>query len=231
MAAKKKKRNKPRHNFNIEPKTPRQAKLIESIQNNTVTFCNGLAGSGKTLISIGLALKLYHSDPQYERIIVVRPAIEACGEKIGYLPGDINDKMKPLIQPIVDNLRFFLKDSGYISFLLGEEGPIEVIPMGYLRGRTLNNCIVIFDEAQNANWKQMKLFLTRLGHNCKAIVEGDATQSDLPFKERESGNGLSLAIQKLRGLQDIGIVRLEAKDVVRSEIVARILRRLGEDEM
>jgi phosphate starvation-inducible PhoH-like protein len=176
-----------------------------------------------------MALSLVQNDNnEFTKIIVVRPAVEACGEKIGYLPGGIADKMRPLIQPVVDNLRYFVKDEGYISSLLEPTtihgAPlIEVIPMAYLRGRTFNNCVVVFDEAQNASPQQMKLFLTRIGENCKVIIEGDVTQSD-SFKDREL-NGLFDAMKRLHGVNSVGVVCLEASDIQRSPIIAPILER------
>lgn len=155
-----------------------------------------------------------------ERIIIVRPAVEACGEKIGFLPGGINDKMKPLVAPIVDNLRVFIKDEGYISGIMNpEEGKLEVIPLAFMRGRTMNNCVVILDEAQNTTVQQMKLFLTRIGNNCKAIINGDSTQSDIDCK-----NGLDDIIDRgLDRIDGIGIVEFGRNDVMRSKIVSKVL--------
>jgi phosphate starvation-inducible PhoH-like protein len=168
-------------------------------------------------------MKLYHADSNINRILIVRPAIEACGESLGYLPGDANDKMRPFIEPILDNLRFFISDEGYISSLL-DERIISVSPMAFMRGRTYNNCVVIFDEAQNATKSQMKLFLTRLGKNCKAIVEGDVTQSDIPGGRQED-NGLYHAMKLLVRCPSVGVVKLTGKDICRSQIVADILKR------
>jgi len=182
-----------------------------------------LAGTGKTLIAIHAAIDLYEKQ-EYEKIFIVRPAIEACGEKIGFLPGGIGDKMKPLVAPIYDNLRVFIKDEGFISALtVGEPSVIEVIPMAFLRGRTLNNCVVILDEAQNTTPAQMKLFLTRIGHNCKVIIEGDSTQSDLDFR-----NGLDDIIDKgIGAVEGVGTVELGESDIARSKLVGRILRMYG----
>ncbi len=218
-----KKRNKPRHNFKIKPKTSGQEKYIASIENNTVTLYSGPAGSGKTLIATGMAMKFLQNDSNINRILIVRPAIEACGESIGYLPGDLDDKMRPFAEPIFDNLRFFVKDEGYISALLTEKR-IQISPMSHMRGRTFNNCVVIFDEAQNATCEQMKMFLTRLGHNCRAIVEGDITQSDIPGMV-DTNNGLADAMKRLARCPNVGIVRLASKDIFRSKIVAAILKR------
>jgi phosphate starvation-inducible PhoH-like protein len=209
----------------LTPATPNQREYVESIRNNEITICNGLAGTGKTLIAIHAAVELLEKG-LYERIVIVRPAIEACGEKIGFLPGGINDKMKPLVAPIVDNLRVFIKDEGYISSLMAaEEGHLEVIPLAFMRGRTLNNCVVILDEAQNTSPDQMKLFLTRIGHNCKAIIEGDESQSDLDIK-----NGLEDVLDRgLDTIEGIGYVELGHRDIMRSSIVSKVLERYKDD--
>lgn len=207
----------------LVPSTINQRYYVESIRDNDVTVCRGLAGTGKTLIAIHAAIDLYEKN-EYEKIFIVRPAVEACGEKIGFLPGGIGDKMKPLVAPIYDNLRVFIKDEGFISALtVGEPSVIEVIPMAFLRGRTLNNCVVILDEAQNTTPQQMKLFLTRIGHNCKVIIEGDSTQSDLDFR-----NGLDDIIDKgIGAVEGVGTVELGESDIARSKLVGRILRMYG----
>jgi len=229
--SKKPKRHGPRFSFELKGKTKGQVKYIESIRKNTITICSGYSGTGKTLLAIGVALQLLMEPGSvYSKIIVVRPAVEACGEKIGFLPGSINEKMRPLIEPIIDNIRVFVHDEGAIGALLEPShlygSPIiDIIPMGYLRGRTLNNCVVIFDEAQNASPAQMKLFLTRIGQDCKVIIEGDVTQSDI-FRSRDE-NGLMDAIRRLSNMEkhSIGIVVLEALDIQRNPIIAAILER------
>lgn len=224
-----KKKTKERHRFVVKPKTAGQRKYIESIKTNVVTLCSGFAGTGKTLIAIGMAMDFVQDpDTKYSKVIVVRPAIEACDERLGFLPGTLTDKMKPLIQPVMDNLRFFISDEGYLHNIM-EPTPgfgtplIEVIPMAYMRGRTFNNCVVVFDEAQNASPSQVKLFLTRIGANCKVIIEGDITQSD-KYKNRED-NGLYDAIKRLVDCPNVGVCTLEAKDIQRSKIIAPILER------
>lgn len=204
----------------LTPQTANQREYIEAIKTNDIVICRGLAGTGKTLIAINAALELYEQG-LYDRIVIVRPAVEACGEKIGFLPGGIGDKMKPLVAPIVDNLRVFIRDEGYITTLMApEQGLIEVIPMAFLRGRTLNNCVVIFDEAQNSTVAQMKLFLTRVGQNCKVIINGDSTQSDIDCK-----NGLDDIIDRgLYNIENIEYIELGEEDIVRSTIVSKILR-------
>lgn len=227
--APRKRKTKARHRFSVTAKTEGQRIYIKSIQKNIVTLCSGFAGTGKTLIAIGLAMDMVQDpDTNYVKIIVVRPAVEACDENLGYLPGGANDKMRPFIQPIMDNLRYFVEDEGYINNVMepspGYGAPlIEVIPMAYLRGRTFNNCIVVFDEAQNASPSQMKLFLTRIGKDCKVIIEGDVTQSDR-YKDK-SQNGLADAIKRLEGCENVGVCFLEAEDIQRSEIIAPILKR------
>lgn len=218
-----KKRNKPRHNFEVKAKTPGQEKYIQSIEDNIVTLCSGPAGSGKTLIATGMAMKRLNENEGCRRIIIVRPAIEACGESLGYLPGDLDDKMRPFAEPIFDNLRFFVKDEGFISTLI-ETKQILISPMSHMRGRTFNDCVVIFDEAQNATKEQMKMFLTRIGYNCRAIVEGDVTQSDIPG-ERQEDNGLFDAMKRLTRCPGVGVIKLADKDICRSKIVADILKR------
>ena len=142
---------------------------------------------------------------------------------MGYLPGDIDEKMKPFVAPMFDSLNFFL-NQGEMQTLI-DSGTIEVIPIAFMRGRTFNNAIIIFDEAQNSRWSHMKMFLTRIGFNTKAIVEGDITQSDLP-REHQEDNGLLVAAARLEGIKGIGLVSLEQEDIVRSPIVRRILERL-----
>jgi phosphate starvation-inducible protein PhoH and related proteins len=209
----------------LVPATANQREYVDSIRDNEITICNGLAGTGKTLIAIHAAVELLEKG-LYERIIIVRPAVEACGEKIGFLPGGINDKMKPLVAPIIDNLRVFIKDEGYITALMApEEMRVEVIPLAFMRGRTLNNCVAILDEAQNTSPEQMKLFLTRIGHNCKAIIEGDESQSDLDIK-----NGLEDIIDRdMDSIEGIGYVELGHKDIMRSGIVSKILSKYPKD--
>ena len=214
------KRHKPRNTFKIVPQTDGQRAYLQSINDNIITFCDGKAGTGKTLLAVGMAMKLFMSE-EYNHIVVVRPAVEACGENLGFLPGSFEDKMRPYIQPIIDNLRFFIKDEGYLSSLFAPDfGVIEVSPIAYLRGRTFNNSIIIFDEAQNSTPAQMKLFVTRIGENCKVIVEGDADQSDINV-----ANGLADAMKRLCGVDRIGCVTMGIKDVVRSKIVADILEK------
>jgi len=208
----------------FEPKTEGQEIYLEAIEDNDVVFCSGLAGSGKSLLAVGMALRLMYDYPdKYKKIVMVRPYVAVQGEDMGYLPGDIDEKMAPFLAPLVDSLDFFLNKGEIAS--LKDSGSIEVIPIGFMRGRTLSNCVIIFDEAQNSTWEQMKMFLTRIGFNAKAIIEGDITQSDLPDAMRHE-NGLLVGAAKLEGVDGIDVVYLESEDVVRSPIVKRMLDRL-----
>lgn len=210
--------------ISIEPKTPGQAVYLNSINTNDITICNGVAGTGKTLLAVGAALKLMHEHPEiYSKLIMIRPYVGVPGEDIGYLPGDANDKLKPFMVPLYDSLGQLLTTSEIQS--MSERGVMEVIPVTFMRGRTLANCVIIFDEAQNSRWEHMKMFLTRIGFNAKVIIEGDISQSDLDRQHKES-NGLKLAIDKLSGVQGLQVVNLVTSDIVRSPIVKRILEKL-----
>lgn len=216
------KRRVPRTQVDVLAKTEGQQYYIKSIEDNDVVICDGKAGTGKTLIAVGMAIKLLRDYPEtYNRIIMVRPAVTVQGEDLGYLPGGIDEKMHPFIMPMLDSMRYFL-DEGALSTMIGN-GSLEIIPVAYMRGRTLNNTIVIFDEAQNSTASQMKMFLTRLGFNSKAIIEGDVTQSDLTGDDKIN-NGLADIMKRLNGVEGVSVVQLTADDIVRSPIVTRILR-------
>jgi phosphate starvation-inducible PhoH-like protein len=207
-------------------KTDGQAHYIKCIEDSDIIVCDGKAGTGKTLIAVGMAIKLLKDYPEtYNRIIMVRPAVSVQGEDLGFLPGGIDEKMHPFMIPMLDSMRYFL-DEGAIQSMMGA-GSVEIIPVAFIRGRTLNNTVVIFDEAQNSTPLQMKTFLTRMGFNTKAIVEGDISQSDLGG-EAKHHNGLQDAMKRLDGVEGVSVVRLTADDVVRSPIVARILKRYDE---
>jgi phosphate starvation-inducible PhoH-like protein len=218
------KNHKVRRDVIVEAKTPGQAEYLEAIANNDVVIADGPPGSGKSLLAIGSAIKLLREQPQvYKKIVMVRPAVVVKGEQLGFLPGDTDDKMAPFIAPLVDSLAFYLSQ-GEIQSLVGA-GSVEVIPIAYMRGRTISNAVIIFDEAQNSQWSHMKMFLTRLGNNVKAIIEGDTHQSDL---EDGTDNGLAVALEKFsdKPVQGIAIVELDDEDIVRSAIVKRIMEVL-----
>lgn len=200
----------------IRPKTPGQAEYVEAIDNHTVVFGIGPAGSGKTYLAVAKAVQALQAK-QVRRIILTRPAVEA-GEKLGFLPGTLDDKIDPYLRPLYDALRDML-DPEAIPRLL-DSGIIEVAPLAYMRGRTLNDAFVILDEAQNTTAAQMKMFLTRLGFGSTVVVTGDISQVDLPRGEK---SGLGLVRDILRGVDNVYFAELDAADVVRHPLVGRIV--------
>ena len=204
-------------NIPIRTKTIGQKNYINALKNNTVTICIGPAGTGKTYLAVAYAAELYRND-EIERIILSRPAIEA-GEKLGFRPGDLQEKVDPYLRPVYDALYQILgKDQ---TTRLMEREIIEIAPLAYMRGRTLDDAFVILDEAQNTTIMQMKMFLTRLGFQSKMIVNGDISQVDLP---RNVKSGLIDAQEKLKNISQIDFVHFSAKDVVRHPVVAQIIR-------
>lgn len=200
----------------IKPKTLGQKKYIDAIENNTITFGIGPAGTGKTYLAVAMAVRAFR-DEQVSRIILTRPAVEA-GEKLGFLPGDLQDKVDPYLRPLYDAMFDMMGPENFQRNM--EKGCIEVAPLAYMRGRTLDDSFIILDEAQNTTPEQMKMFLTRLGFNSKAIVTGDVTQIDLPNAGR---SGLVEAVKVLKNIDDIAIMRLTEKDVVRHKLVQDII--------
>ncbi len=207
----------------VKCKTVGQQKYVEAIRANTITFGTGPAGTGKTYLAVTLAVAAYKAK-EVEKIILTRPAVEA-GEKLGFLPGDLQTKVDPYLRPLYDALQelFGLETYGKLM----EKGVIEVAPLAYMRGRTLSNAFVILDEAQNATREQMKMFLTRLGEGSKMVVTGDLTQTDLPDGK---SSGLKHAVSVLRGVEDIAVVALTERDVVRHPLVMRIVRAYEREE-
>lgn len=201
----------------VKCKTVGQKKFVNAVRANTMTFCIGPAGTGKTYLAMAMAVVAL-KNKEISRIVLTRPAVEA-GEKLGFLPGDLQNKVDPYLRPLYDALYEMIGTEAYARML--ERGIIEVAPMAYMRGRTLNDAFVILDEAQNTTVEQMKMFLTRLGQNSRMIINGDVTQIDLPFGKR---SGLVDAVEILRDVPDIGIVNLTARDVVRHELVQNIIR-------
>ena len=200
----------------VRPKTLGQKRYIDAIRENTLVFGIGPAGTGKTYLAMAAAVEALTSGAT-RRIILTRPAVEA-GERLGFLPGDLEAKINPYLRPLYDAL-YDMLGSDEVRRLM-ERGDIEIAPLAYMRGRTLNDACVILDEAQNTTRQQMKMFLTRLGFNSKMIITGDTTQVDLPTG---SGSGLLHAAGILEGIPDIGVVRLSAADVVRHRIVAAVI--------
>ena len=201
----------------VKPKTLGQQQYVESIRKNTIVLGVGPAGTGKTFLAVAMAVKALR-DKQVTRIILTRPAIEA-GEKLGFLPGDLQSKIDPYLRPLYDALYEMLGAETYQKLI--EKGTIEIAPLAYMRGRTLDDSFIILDEAQNATPEQMKMFLTRLGFNSKAVVTGDLTQTDLPKGQK---SGLSTAVKILEGIDDIGIHHFNERDVVRHRLVQKIIQ-------
>lgn len=201
----------------VKAKTLGQKKYVDSIRDHTVVFGVGPAGTGKTYLAVAMAVKAFKAQ-EVSRIILTRPAVEA-GESLGFLPGDLQTKVDPYLRPLYDALFDMLGEEAFNRQL--EKGTIEVAPLAYMRGRSLNDSFIILDEAQNTTREQMKMFLTRLGFNSKAVVTGDITQIDLPSNKK---SGLMDALRILKGVDDIDILRFSNKDVVRSKIVQDIIK-------
>ena len=200
----------------IAPRNPNQVKMVRSFSENDLTFALGPAGTGKTYIAIALAVAAL-KNKQCKKILLSRPAVEA-GEKLGFLPGDMKDKIDPYLRPLYDALEDMIPPLRLKEHI--ENDIIQIAPLAFMRGRTLNDAVIILDEAQNTTKHQMKMFLTRLGMNAKMIVTGDATQIDLP---RAVQSGLMQAMKILRGVNGIGVIEFAKKDIVRHPLVQRIV--------
>ncbi len=201
----------------IKPKTLGQKQYVEAIRNNTITIGVGPAGTGKTYLAVAEAVSAFRAK-KVNRIILTRPAVEA-GERLGFLPGDLQQKIDPYLRPLYDALFDMLGAENFQK--CQERGDIEVAPLAYMRGRTLDDSFIILDEAQNTTSEQMKMFLTRLGFNSKAVVTGDITQIDLPDGKK---SGLKDAVKILKNIDDIAISKLTGKDVVRHRLVQEIIK-------
>ena len=200
----------------IKVKNVTQFKYIETIENSTITFGIGPAGTGKTFLAVACAVKMY-TDEKIKKIVLTRPAVEA-GERLGYLPGDLSQKIDPYLVPLFDSLEYFFGNET-LQYLI-EKRNIEIVPLAYMRGRTLNNACIILDEAQNATVSQIKMFLTRLGENSKMIITGDETQIDLHNKDF---SGLKKTRKSLSNIEEISVVEFKNSDIVRNKIVSKIL--------
>jgi len=200
----------------VKPRTPGQAAYVEAIRTHDLTVCSGPAGCGKTYLAVATAVEAYRAK-SVRKIVLVRPAVEA-GESLGYLPGDLKEKLNPYLRPLLDAINEMV-DFDQVKFLMEQE-VIEVIPLAYMRGRTLNQAFIILDEAQNATVAQMKMFLTRMGRGSKVVVSGDTSQVDLPPGVT---SGLRDAIQRLRAIDEVAVVRLLDRDIVRHPLVQKIV--------
>lgn len=207
----------------VKPKTIGQKKYVDLIRDKMITFGIGPAGTGKTYLGMAMAIKAFKNN-EVQRIILTRPAIEA-GEKLGFLPGDLQQKIDPYLRPLYDALYNIMGADAYIAN--SEKGLIEVAPLAYMRGRTLDNAYIILDEAQNTTPAQMKMFLTRIGFGSKVIVTGDLTQKDL---EKGQSSGLEVAVKVLSKIDDIGFCELTSADVVRHPLVQKIVKAYDDYE-
>jgi len=200
----------------VKARTPNQQKLVDSVKENDMIFALGPAGTGKTYTAVALAVKAL-KEKEVKKIILTRPAVEA-GENLGFLPGDLKEKLDPYIQPLYDALRDMIPAEKLSTFM--ESGVIQIAPLAFMRGRTLDNAFVILDEAQNATQSQMKMFLTRMGKAAKFIITGDATQIDLPHKQP---SGLLQAMRILQGIKGIDFITFDTSDVIRHRLVKQII--------
>ena len=205
-----------RNGLLIKARTPNQQRLVRAVKENDMVFAIGPAGTGKTYTAVALAVRAL-KNKEIRRIILTRPAVEA-GENLGFLPGDLRDKLDPYLQPLYDALRDMIPQQKLLSYW--EDNTIEIAPLAFMRGRTLDNAFVILDEAQNSTSAQLKMFLTRMGRNAKFVITGDITQIDLP---RHQQSGLVQALNILDGIKGISIIRLDNKDVIRHSLVTKII--------
>ena len=204
----------------VQPRTPGQRRYVEAIARNDLVFCVGPAGSGKTYLAVAMAVSMLKQG-LINRIVLVRPAVEA-GERLGFLPGDMQAKVNPYLRPLFDAMHDMMTYDQIKRFIANDV--IEVAPLAFMRGRTLNNSIIILDEAQNTTVSQMMMFLTRLGNSSKMIVTGDDSQIDL---ERPEDSGMSDALRRLEGVEGIALLRLEQQDIVRHRLVQDIVTAYG----
>ncbi|HNW98148.1 MAG TPA: PhoH family protein [Bacteroidales bacterium] len=211
-----------KHGMPVKARTINQQRMVESSANNDLIFAIGPAGTGKTYTAVALAVRAL-KNKEVKRIVLTRPAVEA-GENLGFLPGDLKDKLDPYLQPLYDALRDMLPSQKLYSYM--EDGTIEVAPLAFMRGRTLENAYAILDEGQNTTESQMKMFLTRMGRSSKFIVTGDITQIDLP---RNQASGLLHSMRILKNIEGIEIIMLDERDIVRHRLVNRIVEAYGKE--
>ena len=203
----------------LKPKTQNQHEFIRTIAENVITFCQGVAGSGKTHIAVGMAIE-YLLDNKVNKIVITRPVVES-GEKIGFLPGTAEEKLHPYLLPILDEIAHFIPMSQYASLKTNHK--IEIVPLGLMRGRNFHNCFIVADECQNASYDQLKMLLTRIGNDSKMVLTGDISQSDL---QKYLRGGFMELISALDTVEGIGISKLNNSDIIRNPIIGKILARL-----
>jgi phosphate starvation-inducible PhoH-like protein len=203
----------------LKPRTINQRDYIRTVAENTITFCQGVPGSGKTHIAIGMALE-YLLDFKVEKIVITRPVVEA-GEKLGYLPGTAEEKLHPYLLPLFDEINYFLQMQSYTKLKVGRK--IEVVPLGLMRGRSFHDAFIVADECQNASYDQLKMLLTRIGTGSKMVLTGDTAQSDL---HRQQQGGFLTLMNRLEDIDGVGSASLEASDIVRNPIIGYIVDRL-----
>lgn len=208
----------------IKARTVNQKKMVESIQKNDMVFAVGPAGTGKTYTAVALAVKALKSK-EVKRIVLTRPAVEA-GENLGFLPGDLKEKLDPYLMPLYDALRDMIPPERLVEMM--QYGVIEIAPLAFMRGRTLDKAFVILDEAQNTTLMQMKMFLTRMGMTAKFVITGDMSQVDLPGKQK---SGLSYATEILRDIEGIGIVEMGQSDIIRHKLIGKIIKAFDSQEL
>jgi len=207
----------------LRPRTDGQGRYVQALKTHDVVLCVGPAGTGKTYLAVAWAVSLLRS-AQVKKIVLVRPAVEA-GERLGFLPGDLIAKINPYLRPLFDSLNDIMETETVKRYM--ESDIIEILPLAYMRGRTLNNACIILDEGQNATVTQMKMFLTRMGHGSKIVVTGDMTQVDLPSSVR---SGLSDAVNRLKNINGISILHLDDADIVRNPLVAKIVAAYDDEK-
>ena len=203
----------------LKPKTKNQEDYVRAISANEVCFCTGPAGTGKTAVAVGLACD-YLLDKRVEKIIVTRPVIES-GRGLGFLPGTFEEKIHPYLVPVLEEMQYRLNTNRVQAYR--EEGRIEVVPLEYMRGRKFHNCFMILDEAQNATFEQLKMFITRIGWDSKAVINGDIDQTDLLAKDR---GGLEEFLERLENITGVGIAELTDEDIIRNPIISKVLNAL-----
>ena len=203
----------------LKPKTDNQALYIRSMKESDLTFCSGPAGSGKTTVAVGLACE-YLLEQKVDKLIITRPVVET-GRGLGHLPGTLIEKINPYLIPILEEMNLYLTRMAVDSYR--SNNVIELCPLEYMRGRNFHNCFILLDEAQNATFEQIKMFITRIGRSSKAVINGDLHQTDL---KNGAEGGLKLCMNKLKGLEGVSICELDYSDIVRNDIISKVLRRL-----